>query len=603
MAGTIKGMTIEIGGNTAPLEQALKDTNKEINTTQKELNAVNKALKLDPTNTELLKQKQKLLGDQIGSTKTKLDALKQAQAQLDAEMKKGGNVNQEEYRKLEREIATTEGSLKKLKEEAKNTHPQLAKVEEALKKAGSVAGDIAKKGFELTVTGIQTMATACASAVTALGGLAVKAGAMADDLNTLASTSGLTTKQLQEFAYASDLIDVSTETLTGSLTKLTNNMNTAKKGSGDAYNAFKELGVEFKNSDGTLRNANDVFNDSIKALGKMENETERDALAMKLFGKSAKELNPLIEGGAEQLAEMSKQANDLGLILSQEALDGANAFNDQLDILKANGKATFQVIGTEIASQLTPAMEKINEVTMGYIKELTTALNEKGLEGLLEKAGSIIGDIASKIAKSLPEIAKIGTDVVISLVESIKDSAKDVGEAGVELISVLIEAFFEMMPSLIETAIQLATSFISSLGDKLPELIPVVVDGILKMIDAILNNIDLIIDAGVKLILGLTDGLINAIPLLVDKLPDIIKAIVDGLILLADRLLEVAKVLLTKLGYGLREYVGDLKESLVEIWEYIKQTLEDKFKGMVEIGKNMIERTMEWNQKRQTMAY
>lgn len=147
MAGTIKGMTIEIGGNTAPLEQALKDTNKEINTTQKELKEVNKLLKLDPSNTDLLKQKQKLLGEQIGQTTTKLDALKQARKQLDAEMKNGGNVNQEEYRKLQREIITTEKSLKDLKQEAKNTHPYLEKVKDTLKKAGEIARRNIKNRF------------------------------------------------------------------------------------------------------------------------------------------------------------------------------------------------------------------------------------------------------------------------------------------------------------------------------------------------------------------------------------------------------------------------------------------------------------------------
>ena len=134
MAGNIKGMTIEIGGNTAPLEQALKGVNKEISSTQKELTQVNKLLKLDPKNTELLKQKQQLLGQQISQTTTKLDALKQAQSKLDAEIKKGGNVNQEEYRKLQREIISAETSLKNLKNEAKNSNPQVIALKEALKK-------------------------------------------------------------------------------------------------------------------------------------------------------------------------------------------------------------------------------------------------------------------------------------------------------------------------------------------------------------------------------------------------------------------------------------------------------------------------------------
>lgn len=406
MAGTIKGMTIEIGGNTAPLEQALKNVNKEIKGTQTELKQVDKLLKLDPKNVELLKQKQQLLGDQITTTKTKLDALKQAQKQLDAEISKGGNVNQEEYRKLQREILTTESSLKKLKETNKENNKELASAKlhltdlaNGFKKVGEAVAPTVKAITNFTVAGVKAMAGATTTAVTALGTMAVKAGQLADDLNTMASVTGLSTKELQEFAYASDLIDVSTDTLASSLKKLTMNMSSAKDGTGSQAEAFKKLGINIKDSQGNLRNSNEVFNETIRALGGIANETERDALAMQIFGKSATELNPLIEGGIDTLERMSKQANELGLILSQEALDGANAFNDQLDILKANGKQTFQVIGTEIASQLAPAMEELNNYTMDVIKSLTSAMETGGLEGLAEELSNQIRTTPSKSSR------------------------------------------------------------------------------------------------------------------------------------------------------------------------------------------------------------
>ena len=412
MAGTVKGMTIEIGGNTAPLEQALKGVDKEINATQKELREVNKLLKLDPTNTTLLKQKQELLADQIGKTTTKLDALKQAQKQLDAEIAKGGNVNQAEYRELERKITMAESSLRNLKEEAKQTNPQLEKLAEGLKKAGEVASTVAKVGFDVTVAGITALAGACTTAVTALAGLAYKAGQTADDLNTMASVTGLSTKQLQEFAYASDLIDVSVDTLANALKKTTSAMTSAKDGTGASAEAFKQLGVEILNADGSLRDNSEVFNEAIKALGNVANETERDALAMQLFGKSATELNPLIEGGADTLAKMAEEANNLGLILSQEALDGANAFNDELDKLKAKGKASIQVIGTEIATQLTPAMEQVNERVNDVIKSLTTALKNDGLQGFAKEASKQIGQLISDVTKKLPDIVNVGVDII-----------------------------------------------------------------------------------------------------------------------------------------------------------------------------------------------
>lgn len=530
MAGTIKGMTIEIGGNTAPLEQALKSANKEINATQKELNQVNKLLKLDPTNVELLKQKQQLLGQQIGQTTTKLDALKQAQAKLDEEIKKGGNVNQEEYRKLGREIAVAESSLSKLKDEAKACHPELAKVQEALKKTAEVAGTIGKGVLDLTVNGVKALGTASIASAGAIFKLAQNAGALADDLNTLSATTGLSTQELQEFQYASDLIDVSVETLAGALKKTTTSMISAQSGTGASAEAFKKLGVSVTDAQGNLRDNNDVFQDAIKALGNVANETERDALAMQIFGKSATELNPLIEGGIDSLAEMATQANDLGLILSQEALDGANAFNDQLDILKANGRNTMQVIGTEIASELTPAMESLNQVTMSYIKQLTTAMKSKGIAGLAETAGSIIGDIASKIATELPKIAEVGVQIALNLVNAINENAETIGTAGAQLITVLVEGFYTMLPTLIETAVTMIGSFITTIGEKLPEIIPVITNGLIQTADAIVNNLDLIINAGLQLFLGLVQGLEKALPSLIAKLPEIIGKVATTLI-------------------------------------------------------------------------
>ena len=544
MAGNIKGMTIEIGGNTAPLEQALKDVNKDLNSTQKELNQVNKLLKFDPTNTTLLKQKQELLGDQIKNTTTKLDALKQAQKQLDETMKNGGEVNQKEYRELERQIAMSESSLKKLKDEAKACNPQLTQLKEGLKKIGDVAGKGLKASLDLTVNGIKAMATASVSAVTSLGALAIKSGAMADDLNTLSATTGLTTKQLQQFSYASDLIDVSTETLSGSLKKLTSSMNSAKSGTGTQAEAFKKLGVNIKNVDGSLRSNSDVFNDTIHALGTIANETERDAMAMQIFGKSATELNPLIKGGIDTLDKMGKQADKLGLILSQDALDGANAFNDQIDILKANGRGLFNVIGTEIASSLVPAMEQLNEYSMGVIQNLTTALREGGIEGLVEEISTQVGNALVKLTQSLPRLAEIGIEMVKSLVDSLSGNSALVGRAGGELIGVLVEGFYSILPDVVESGFILVTSFIETITDKLPELLPLITESLVKVSEALIENIDLLVDVAIALMLGFAEGLEKAVPILIDKIPDILARIGQAIIDYSPILLEtVGKVL------------------------------------------------------------
>ena len=406
MAGNIKGMTIEIGGNTAPLENALKDVNKEIKSTQSELTQVNKLLKLDPNNVTLLKQKQELLTKAIQDSTTKLDALKQAQKQLDDEVKKGNPINQQEYRKLEREIALTESSIAKMKAQVDNTNPKVEKLKEGLKNVGETAQKVAKKGLEMTITAVETLGAVALATATALLKMGIDAGNTADELNTLSATTGLTTEQIQKFKYASDLIDVDLNTLTGALKKTTSAMNSAKSGTGKSAEAFKKLGVNIKNADGTLRSNNDVFNDSIRALGNIANETERDALAMELFGKSATELNPLIKGGIDVLDEMGKKAERLGLVLSQDAIDEANKFNDQLDMMKANGKGLFDKIGNQVARNLLPAMEQLNDTTETIIGRLSKAMDEGGLSGLVDEVITMFeeidwGEVAQKLSDGI----------------------------------------------------------------------------------------------------------------------------------------------------------------------------------------------------------
>ena len=150
MAGTkVRGITIEIGGDTTGLSKALTSINKEIGSTQRQLKDVEKLLKLDPTNTELLEQKQRLLGDRIGETKTKLEALKQAQAQVGEELKKTGE-GQEQYDALTREIISCENELKNLEKQAIESNTALNNISVAGEKLQEVGGKVSKLGDSLT---------------------------------------------------------------------------------------------------------------------------------------------------------------------------------------------------------------------------------------------------------------------------------------------------------------------------------------------------------------------------------------------------------------------------------------------------------------------
>lgn len=188
MASRIKGITIEIGGDTTGLDKALKSVNSLITHTQSALKDVNKLLKLDPSNTELLTQKQKLLKDAISSTKEKLDALKQAQVQAKEQLE-NGDLGQDKYDALQREIIETEQELKRLQQEAATTSTALAKIDEIGGKMENLGNSIA--GVGKTIMPVST-------AVGGLGIAAVKTAADFDSaMSQVAAVSGATGDDLQ----------------------------------------------------------------------------------------------------------------------------------------------------------------------------------------------------------------------------------------------------------------------------------------------------------------------------------------------------------------------------------------------------------------------
>ena len=183
MAGRIKGITVEIGGDTTGLEKALKNVNSTIKNTQSQLKDVNRLLKLDPSNTELLSQKQRALKEAISATKEKLDSLKQAQEQAKQQLE-NGDLGQDKYDALQREIIETEQELRRLQEEAAATSTALAKIDEAGKKMEAFGDSVTSAGQKIMPASM---------AVAGLGAAAVKTAADFDSgMSKVAAISGAT---------------------------------------------------------------------------------------------------------------------------------------------------------------------------------------------------------------------------------------------------------------------------------------------------------------------------------------------------------------------------------------------------------------------------
>lgn len=288
--------------------------------------------------------------------------------------------------------------------------------------------DYAKKAGAAIVAGTTAVATG-------LSALTLKSALAADDLNTLAKQSGFSTADIQKWQYASDLIDVSIDDIVKSAAKMKKNMISTSSTTVDAWN---QLGIKVKDSNGHLRNSTTVFYETLTALSKVQNETERDTLAMTLFGKSADSLAGIVDDGGAALQELAGKAEKAGVILSQDTLDSANALNDKVDTLKATVKGFAGKVGSELAGRASKALDVVGS---HFSKAFNTSpmdwLNGK-LDTLMAKLDSwIAGGGLERLADLLVNGVQLGAQKAGDMLQKAGDALKWCKDHSDTLVNVL----------------------------------------------------------------------------------------------------------------------------------------------------------------------
>ena len=412
-------------------KQALSEIGNGMRVLDSEMRKVQSAYAKNADSVESLAAQNDVLERKILSQTEKIEYLKAALQQ-----------SAEKYGESDKRTMQWQTSLNNAEAELNNLNNKLdenkEKIEESGKETGNlgdVVGGLTEKfgiklpeGMQKSMNsmgslnttsvkiagGFVALAVAIAKAEKALIAMTKESAAFADNIITLSMQTGQTTEQLQEFSYATELIDVSVDTLQGSLTKLTNNMQDTINGTGNAKASFEALGISVTDADGNMRSANDVFYETIDALGDVKNETERDAMAMDIFGRSAQDLNPLIIQGSETLKAYAQEAHNVGYVLDDEALSALGAVDDAYQRLQKSQEGAKNQLSAEFAPYLTEFYEKITKL----IKDGGQALKDSGIVDsfgmLLETVGDIIAptdqlssDTVPKLTEALRPLAEI----------------------------------------------------------------------------------------------------------------------------------------------------------------------------------------------------
>lgn len=280
-------------------------------------------------------------------------------------------------------------------------------------------GDVAKVALgNLAAEAATRLADAAADAVRALAEAGRAAAAYADEILEAASVTGLSTDTLQEYSYAADLIDTSLEDVEKALAKNVKSMSSAQAGSKAYAEAYEKLGVSVTDASGEFRSSEDVFWDCIDALGKVENETEADAIAMQLFGKSARDLNPLIETGSAGFRKFADEAHEAGAVLDGETLASLGEVDDSFQRLEQQTGAFQNAIGARIA----PLLGTLAEGATNFLNVFTKALTpppKTDLEKFLENVQDKIKDTQTTI-ESLGDV-DLTVDANIAEIETYRE--------------------------------------------------------------------------------------------------------------------------------------------------------------------------------------
>lgn len=618
---SIKGITIKIGGDTTGLDKALKETNKKSRELESELKAVDKALKLDPNNVTLVKQKQDLLKDSIKETKSKLDVLKEAQSQVTAQYKKG-EIDAGQYRAFQRELETTKSKLSSLKDEKKNIHvigtafkEAKDKVEPVIKKVekvGSVIGGATGKAVKFTATlgkidtamigkaadgfkkYTQTIGVGLAAVTTALAANVETSREWNSDmtkLKTNAETSGnnfdFMKSKMQDLVAITGESDSSIEALSNlmavgfsdeQMTPAINALSGAVEkfpdtlkieSLSDSLQETLATGAatgQFSELIGRMGDSVDDFN---AGLQNCTSEAERQQYA----------LDWLANSGLSEINDEYQSAN-------KSTLDYERASFELQDALASLGTAFTPVMAGAkgmAADFLTKSLPAVQKLSGGFTKlfdgvsSLLDAYDSDGLDGLTEQIPIVISGLFSSasetLAENAPTLITAATTVLTSIIQSLAQSAPSLinsilpsllnGFFG--LINALVSTIPTLVPELVQGAITLFLGLIDGLNDVIKQLMPMLPSLIKQITDTLIENLPAIIEGGFQLLTGLITGLTKCTPDLIDAIIALIPVITDSLTENLPALVKAGMELIVALAQGLPQALPDLIDALPEI--------------------------------------
>lgn len=599
---SIKGITIEISGNTSKLEESLKNVNNVIYSTNSGLKELNRALKIDPTNTDTLSTKQKLLTQNIGATVERLRQLKTAQEQM-GQYSKLTDEQKQKYNNLSIEIAKAESNLAKMNKELDNTkNGDLSPAKDGIDKLGQAAvkvGDLIKANLasEAIIRTFDSVVGKIKDISNAIGNMVISGGIdralNLENAKAKMSTFTKSTEQLDEIMNnVADSVDGTAFSMDSAATVAAGLFAAGIKEGDEMTNSLKLVGDAAQVSGRSMEEIGSIFN-KVAANGKLTGEelnqlSDSGIPILQMLsdstGKSTEEVRNLVSAGKIGFAEFSA-AMEQGL--GGAAQKSGETFTSSL----ANLKSSLSRIGAELMTPLLEGITPIMNSTKDMIKNMVKGEDISGqMDTLFSQLETFADNVSTHLIEMSDKYIPVISEMLNRLFQMIPQLLPKLIPVIVSLIQNVANLLLTNLPILINTLLQIIAQLAVSLGEMLPTLIPQIIEFILNLVDTIIDNIDLLIDAGIQLALGLLEGLLDpdTIQKLLEKIPELIIKTVDAIIRNLPKVLAAGGQLLLTLGEGIMAYYGKIGEWMSNIIDAIKGKLGNMRSAAIEWGKDMI---------------
>lgn len=462
-------------------------------------------------------------------------------------------------------------------------------ISSGLGKIGSLAGT----GLKAAAAGVAAVTAAGVAAGTAFVNAASATASYGDNVDKMSQKLGISAEAYQKWDFVLQQNGASIEGLQTSMKTLaTQAQNNAEE--------FKALGI----TEEELANLSqeELFERTIAGLQGMEEGTERTALASKLLGKSATELGPLLNQTAEDTEALKKQAEDYGLVMSDEAVAASAAFCDSMNLMQQTMKGMKNRMMAEFLPSLTKVTDGLALLFTGDTSGVD-AINE-GINEILEKVdeimpkvlevgGSILSNLAGVLLENLPTIIDTGMDILFKLVDGIIQALPQLLEAAMQICERLASGILEYLPQLIEVALQMILTLAQGIAQSIPQLIPQIIEIVLQICTTLIDNLPLLIEAAIQIFLGIITGLIQALPQIIAAIPTLIDSIINALINSIPLLVDCGVQLFVALIQNLPAIIVAIVKAVPQIVNSIIKGFTALFGQMKTVGADLLTKVKE----------